>query len=530
MKAIMLMYDSLNRHMLPPYGCAWTKAPNFARLAKRAATFDRSYIASMPCMPARRDWHTGRPNFLHRSWGPLEPYDDSTPELLKKAGVYTHLASDHYHYWEDGGASYHGRYTTWEFFRGQEGDPWYGQTSEPEEPEAVCGADRKGSPHWRQDWINRSVIREESQWPQSQTFTAGLDFIRRNQKDDRWFLHMETFDPHEPFYAHEKYRRLYPHTYNGPHFDWPPYRAVTEPPEQVEHCRYEYAALLSQCDANLGRLLDLMDELDLWQDTMLVVWTDHGFMLGEHGCWAKMWQPWYEELSHTPFFVWDPRPAKQGIQIAGTRRQTLVQPALDMGPTLLDFFGIEPTADMTGRPLRDAIASDKPVRDAALFGQFGSGVNVTDGQYVYMRRPVAEAAHNINRYWLMPSHMRGPFTLQDLRGAAIAGPFSFTKGANVIRTPVVHDNWTRPDPQPSILYDLQSDPEQSATITDPAIERVMIDHMVRLMESCDAPPEQYERLGLRGPSWQSSAENICPTPSDNDGPGPIQDCRHLSRP
>src|SRR5262249_35481670 len=151
-------------------------------------------------------------------------------------------------------------------------------------------------------------------------------------------------------------------------------------------------------------------------DTMLIVWTDHGFMLGEHGCWAKMWQPWYEELSHTPFFVWDPRAQKAGKKIEGTRRQALVQPALDLGPTLLDFFGVEPTRDMLGKPLRDAIASDTPVREAALFGNFGASINVTDGRFVYMRGPDAAATEQGYRYWLMPSHMRGPYSLEDLGG------------------------------------------------------------------------------------------------------------------
>ena len=98
MKAIMVMYDSLNRHFLEPYGCQWTKTPNFTRLARRALTFDNCYVGSMPCMPARRELHTGRYNFLHRSWGPLEPFDDSVPELLRRAGIHTHLVSDHYHY------------------------------------------------------------------------------------------------------------------------------------------------------------------------------------------------------------------------------------------------------------------------------------------------------------------------------------------------------------------------------------------------------------------------------------------------
>ena len=72
MKTIMVMFDSLNRRMLPPYGAAGMVAPNFERLAERTVAFDNSYVGSMPCMPARRELHTGRYNFLHASWGPIE--------------------------------------------------------------------------------------------------------------------------------------------------------------------------------------------------------------------------------------------------------------------------------------------------------------------------------------------------------------------------------------------------------------------------------------------------------------------------
>ena len=63
-------------------------------------------------------------NFLHRSWGPLEPFDISVVDVLKNKGIYTHLITDHSHYFEDGGATYHNRYNSWEGFRGQEGDRW----------------------------------------------------------------------------------------------------------------------------------------------------------------------------------------------------------------------------------------------------------------------------------------------------------------------------------------------------------------------------------------------------------------------
>ena len=55
MRAIMVMYDSLNRHYLPNYGCDLAKMPNFKRLGEKTVTFDRSYASSLPCMPARRE-------------------------------------------------------------------------------------------------------------------------------------------------------------------------------------------------------------------------------------------------------------------------------------------------------------------------------------------------------------------------------------------------------------------------------------------------------------------------------------------
>ena len=123
MKAIMVMFDSLNRRLMEPYGCDWVHTPNFTRLAQRSVTFENAFIGSMPCMPARRELHTGRYNFLHRSWGPLEPFDDSMPQILDENGVHSHKVTDHQHYWEDGGATYHTRFTTHEFSRVKRATP-----------------------------------------------------------------------------------------------------------------------------------------------------------------------------------------------------------------------------------------------------------------------------------------------------------------------------------------------------------------------------------------------------------------------
>jgi arylsulfatase A-like enzyme len=102
MKTVFLLFDSLNRRMLNSYGGKYLETLNFNRLAEKTIQFNNHYIGSMPCMPARRDMHSGRLSFLHRSWGPLEPFDNSFPELLRLNNIYTHLVTDHYHYFEDG--------------------------------------------------------------------------------------------------------------------------------------------------------------------------------------------------------------------------------------------------------------------------------------------------------------------------------------------------------------------------------------------------------------------------------------------
>ncbi len=487
MKAIMVMFDSLNRHFLPPYGADGIHAPNFERLAERTVTFDNCYVGSMPCMPARRDLHTGRYNFLHRSWGPLEPFDDSMPEMLDANGVYTHLVSDHYHYWEDGGATYHHRYSSWEIVRGQEGDRWKGQVRDPEIPETLSGAQRKRRV-WRQDWVNRGYMTREEDQPQYRTFELGLQFIRTNHAEDNWFLQIETFDPHEPFFTQQHYKDLYPHEYDGPHFDWPPYDRVKEDPLTVQHMRFEYAALVSMCDAHLGKVLDLMDELELWDDTLLIVCTDHGFLLGEHDWWAKVVQPFYNEVAHTPLFIWDPRSKRQG-----ERCPSLVQ-MIDLSATLLEFFGVARTERMQGVPLRDAVASDAPVHDAVLFGVMGGHVNVTDGRYVYMRGPAGERNGPLYEYTLMPTHMDCMFGVDELQTIELQEPFPFTKGCCTMKIP--SRGFQKQHDLTTYLYDVVADPAQERPLDDRAVEPRMIEHLVRLMHATDAPPEQYTRLGL----------------------------------
>ena len=495
MKAVLVMYDTLRRDMLGPYGCSWTMTPNFDRLAKRSVVFDQSWVGSMPCMPARRELQSGRPNFYHRSWGPMEPFDDSFPEILRNNGIYTHLVSDHQHYWEDGGCTYHNRYSSWQAVRGQEGDRWHADLGVAYDRKTVFEARRdmkEPSAHMFHDAVNRTVMDSEERTCQSITFREGLAFIERNHGKDDWFLQIETFDPHEPFYTLADDKAMYPYSFVGDaeyDFDWPPYARVGEDEETVRHVRYEYAALVSKCDRYLGHVLDAFDRYGLWKDTMLIVATDHGFLLGEHGWWGKTEMPMFTEISRTPLFIYDPRHPDS----CGQRREDLVQ-LMDIAPTILALFGLDKTPDMLGVDLETVIEGKGGTRGTAVFGYHGSQVCATDGRHLYMHS-ARNPEMSVYEYTLMPTHMRRMFSPDELGNVELAGPFSFTKGCRVMRIEA-RDRMGDTTSFVSALYDLEADPDQERPVDDEDLVSRFQDEIRRDMGKNDAPDELYERLGL----------------------------------
>ncbi|GGH73562.1 hypothetical protein GCM10007096_00910 [Pullulanibacillus pueri] len=328
----------------------------------------------------------------------------------------------------------------------------------------------------------------EEKHPQTVTFSHGLEFIERNHDEDDWFLQIEAFDPHEPYFTQQKYKDLYPHQYSGKHFDWPDYGKVNENAEEVDHVVKEYAALLSMCDHSLGRVLDAFDRYDLWKDTMLIVNTDHGFMLGEKEWWGKNIQPLYNEIVNIPLFIWDPR-----YNVKNERSDALVQ-TIDIAPTLLDYFGLEPTPDVEGTPLGEVIRSKVKAREAALFGIHGGQLNCTDGRYVYMRAPVTANNEPLFEYTLFPTHMNRRFNIEELSNMELVAPFRFTKGCQVLK--IKANTLVNPYLQDTLLFDLEKDPEQLHPIQDPDIEALMVNHMAALMRKHDAPSEQYERFDI----------------------------------
>jgi len=257
MKTVFILFDSLNRQALSCYGGTAIATPNFDRLAEQGIVFDNHYVGSLPCMPARRDLLTGRLNFLHRSWGPVEPYDLCFPSMLDKAGVHTHLISDHYHYWEEGGAGYHNQFSSFEFVRGQERDLYKAMVEPPMQRfRKLYHPMLVDVPRRAPNMVNREFIRDENEFPLVRCVQKARDFLQLNHKSDNWLLQLELFDPHEPFTAPARFRDLLPTDYQGPILDWPLYDRLDLTTAEKAELRANYHAVVAMCDEYLGKILD----------------------------------------------------------------------------------------------------------------------------------------------------------------------------------------------------------------------------------------------------------------------------------
>jgi hypothetical protein len=199
----------------------------------------------------------------------------------------------------------------------------------------------------------------------------------------------------------------------------------------------------------------------------------------------------YEEIVHIPLFIHDPRKP-------GAGRTTRLTQSIDIAPTFLDLYGVEPPVEAEGRSLLQ-----DGNREAAIFGYFGGAVNVTDGRYTYHRFPEDIRTQEVYQYTVMPAHLKQLFTPEELSGATLADPFGWTKRVPLLKVPVIERSPMYNNYGPGSLleketrlYDLEADPGQEKPLNNPAVEARMVGLMRGLMARNEAPVESYSRLAL----------------------------------
>ena len=491
MKCVFIVLDTVRRDFLSAYGNDWVHTPSLDRLAERGVVFDNHWVGSLPCMPARREFMTGRYNFIYRGWGPIEPYDDTLPGELRKHDVFTHLLTDHYHYFELGGENYHTAFNTWDFFRGQENDWWASHVDRMALPDHLGQLTQ-------QSFGNRKLQQREEDFSGPKTAQSAIEWLKTNQAADDWFLQVEIFDPHEPFYCTEEYRAMYQDDYDGPFYDWPSYDEVHESPEAIAHIRKCYAGLLTMTDHWVGRIFDTLDALGIWDDTLVVFTTDHGTMLAEHDFWMKNIMPLYNEIVRIPLIASFP-----GNNGAGTRIAALTQ-TIDLMPTFLDYFDVPPPPHVQGCSLR-GVPDGETIRGDGIFGYFGMAMNVTDGRYVYMRNPVNEDAGPLFAYTAMPTGGLNRWYPREVYDRVETGRyFGHTYNLPLYKIPT-EGKVPRHHPDEASyagrnqLFDIVDDPAQKNALHDPLLEAHFSERIACHLKSCEAMPEQFSRLGIDSP-------------------------------
>ena len=178
---------------------------------------------------------------------------------------------------------------------------------------------------------------------------------------------------------------MYDDTWDGPHLIWPPYTkgavangVLTE--RQAHQVRASYGAKLTMIDAWFGRVIEAIERNGLWDDTAVIVLTDHGHYLGEKDIWGKPGVPVYEPLGHIPLMV-----AWPGVAPGTSDALTT---SVDIFATLADIFGVKAEHRTHGKSLVPLITGEaERVRDWALAGVWGREVHVVDGRTKYARAP-----------------------------------------------------------------------------------------------------------------------------------------------
>lgn len=470
---------------------AWTvPTPNMTRLGERGTVFTNCWCGSTPCMPARRDIYTGRYEFLERGWGPLDEEDNDLPrqvsgapnrsvqQVLASGDQISYLITNHFHLWEQGSGNYHMGYTGFEFIRGQESDAFYTDPVDFPCPEK----DRmwKSERHWRNRHLEYKSAEDAFG---RRVFERAADWLERNHTYDDFFLHIDLFDPHEPWDPPEELVRMFdPKGYDIDGWSAAaPYEKCRETmdPALYENYRARYAAKVVQVDQWLGLLMDAMDRLGLWENTLLVLTTDHGTWNGDYGRLGKLQTHLHEGCGHIPLIVCHPEHGH------GEVRSQPVQ-LVDLYPTTLAALG-RPVPDMpVEKPLHGVnllpVIEDPAVttRKYAISGMFGESVTCTDGDWILHQRPVPG---NQPLYW--HGYCLAKFLPYDL------GPY--VNGARAVSLPEPRVK------EPTWLSNKQEDPWERKNLAgdDPVKLKEMQRALRETLVRSRAPGEQLDRLGLR---------------------------------
>ncbi len=379
---ILIMSDTFRYDNLFDRAAAMpVRTPELDRFAgERATSIERFTMGSFPTIPQRTDLATGRLGWPFYPWQPIERSSrNSIASLLQQQSYTTQLICDcphlfRAHFNEHFEAAYH--------LRGQEGDNFLTHLNDPIQPGVAKSKVRVDPWLYKEKytlselhrWINR-YCRYEAESFSHRTASTATRWLEENSEANPFFLWIDFFDPHEPWDPPEYLVRRYDPDYAGQpmiHPNYGPSSAYTA--AELKNLRAHYAAESELVDRAIGRVLQKIDDLQIWEESIVLFTSDHGTSIGEHGRCGKSnihpedmrnW-PIYPEIGHVPFLL------AGGDIPQGASLDLMAQP-IDIMPTLLELAGLELEAPepVQGRSFAAQVLNgDERFRDLAVSGGY----------------------------------------------------------------------------------------------------------------------------------------------------------------
>jgi arylsulfatase A-like enzyme len=428
MNVVVVVMDSLRVDHI--YGKR-ARTPTFDKVATEGLRFTRAFPEGMPTIPARRSIMSGRRTYPFRGW---HPYPDLPPQpgwepvgsdgtmwtqVLQGKGWTTGYITDNPHMLLPVHKRFRGKFDRVQLVDGQvplRRKPT--RTVSEAELNSVLPPSLRGSraaPRMAAYLAVNPRDRSEEEYLSPRVFRGGMDWIEWARSRQPFALVIDSFDAHEPWDAPTRLRDLY-----GPAslalepiqpFPTPAakYRSLGLSQSLLRRMRQLYAAEVSLVDTWLGNFLDRLANLGLAENTLVVLISDHGVLLGEYGWVGKRYSEIHTELSHVPLVIRHPAGKAKGKQ------SSYWASTHDVGPTVLSALGFDAPGHMNGADLsplldgkqpaqkrsyrtaayndhvaaRDAnwvLISDNQGRDERLYSLRKEGVNVAAGNPAQVRR------------------------------------------------------------------------------------------------------------------------------------------------
>jgi arylsulfatase A-like enzyme len=367
---IVLCFDTLRRDALTTDLC---RTPAFDRFAAEAVEYTNAWAEGLPTIPFRRAVHTGmrsypwrrhvgdrgsHPNIL--GWHAIPEDQTTLAEFLYRRGYATGLISDVWHLFKATMNFVRG-FVSWDFVRGQEGDTYTLSAASLQEP-SPYGGRRLGPGSYLYQTRDRT---QDEDYFVAQVLDRAAEWVEGNRANAPYFLWVDSFTPHEFWDPPTRFADAYypgeglldhivPQSLNrGPGRPAPR-------PEDVARTRALYQGYVTFADERLGRFLDRIERAGALRDTVVVLLSDHGTELWDHGQFGKSAPRLHPYNTQINWLVRHPDVrARQTVD-------TFVQNQ-DVVPTLLHLLGVAPPP-LDGRVVWPWAEGTPPARDHVVIG------------------------------------------------------------------------------------------------------------------------------------------------------------------